>query len=145
MKIYTIGFTGTTARDFFGRLRTVDARRLLDARLHKSSQLAGFAKKGSIDFFTEELTGLAYVEAPILAPSEEMFKEYRNTKDWPTYEARYIGLLRNRRVETELDAGLFDGGVVLLCSEPTAEHCHRRLAAEYLRDNLFEEADIIHI
>jgi uncharacterized protein (DUF488 family) len=23
---------------------------------------------------------------------------------------------------------------VLLCSEPTAEHCHRRLVLEYLRD-----------
>ena len=145
MKIYTIGFTGTTARDFFEKLRKVDARRLLDARLHNSSQLAGFAKKGSIDFFTEELTGLSYIEVPLLAPAEEMFKEYRNTKDWPTYEARYIGLLRSRRVETEIDVRLFDGGVVLLCSEPTAERCHRRLAAEYLRDNLFEEADIIHI
>ncbi len=145
MKIYTIGFTSTTARDFFGKLRRVGARRLLDVRLHNSSQLAGFAKKGSIDFFTEELTSLAYVEAPLLAPSEEMFKEYRKTKDWPTYEARYIGLLCSRRIETEIDASLFEGGAVLLCSEPTAEHCHRRLAAEYLRDNLFEEADIIHI
>lgn len=145
MKIYTIGFTGTTARDFFGKLRSVDALRLLDARLHNTSQLAGFAKKGSIDFFTEELTGLTYAEAPLLAPSEEMFKEYRKTGDWPTYEDRYIALLRSRRVETEIDEGLFEGGVVLLCSEPTAERCHRRLAAEYLRDNLFEEADIIHI
>ena len=31
-----------------------------------------------------------------------------------------------------LDRATFAGPTVLLCSEATAEHCHRRLAAEHL-------------
>ena len=46
---------------------------------------------------------------------------------------------------SEIDRSYFDGGAVLLCSEPKPERCHRRLAAEYLRDELFEEVCIIHI
>lgn len=45
MDIYTIGFTQTTARDFFGRLRDAGIERLLDVRLNNRSQLAGFASE----------------------------------------------------------------------------------------------------
>jgi hypothetical protein len=31
-----------------------------------------------------------------------------------------------------LDRSLFEGPTVLLCSEATSEHCHRRLVLEYL-------------
>ena len=61
MNIYTIGFTGKTAQDFFETLREVDAKYLLDIRISNNSQLAGFTKKGNIEFFTRELTSLAYL------------------------------------------------------------------------------------
>ena len=145
MKIYTIGFTGKTARDFFEKLRQVEARYLLDIRLRNNSQLAGFTKKGNIEFFTEQLTKLAYLEVPILAPSEEMLKQYREDSDWSLFEARYLQLLKDRAVLRELDQELLRDGAVLLCSESTPEGCHRRLAAEFLRDELSTEACIIHI
>ena len=145
MTIYTIGFTGKTARDFFETLRGVDAKYLLDIRLNNNSQLASFTKKGNIEYLTEQLTALEYVELPILAPSKEMFKEYREDKDWPTYEARYLQLIHDRGAAKEVDQKLFIDGAVLLCSEPTAERCHRRLAAEYLRDEIFRETRILHV
>ncbi len=37
----------------------------------------------------------------------------------------------------------FDNAV-LLCSEPTAEQCHRRLMAEYLKNN-FKNISIRHL
>ena len=40
--------------------------------------------------------------------------------------------MTERRVEHELDAKTFDTPTALLCSEATAEHCHRRLVCEYL-------------
>ena len=145
MNLYTIGFTGKSARDFFESLREVEARYLLDVRLRNDSQLASFTKKGNIESLTQELTSLTYRELPILAPKEEMFKQYRTDKDWARYEQKYIQFLRERDVTSEIDRSHFDGGAVLLCSEPKPERCHRRLAAEYLRDELFEEACIIHI
>ena len=70
MKIYTIGFTGKTAEEFFDLLDSADAKYLVDTRLNNRSQLAGFTKKGNIEFFTEKLTGMTYLEMPMLAPEE---------------------------------------------------------------------------
>ena len=145
MKIYTIGFTGKTAREFFEKLQKVDATYLLDIRLNNNSQLAGFTKKGNIEYFTEKLTSMTYLELPLLAPEKEMLKQFRQDKDWSAYEAKYLQLLRDRRVSGETDEALFADGAVLLCSEPTPEKCHRRLAAEYLKDELFPKVRIFHI
>ena len=37
-----------------------------------------------------------------------------------------------RRIEEKLSQDFFEPRTVLLCSEHTAEHCHRRLVVEYL-------------
>ena len=98
-----------------------------------------------MEYFTERLTRLEYSELPVLAPDAEMFKQYREDGDWPVYEARYQQLLADRRVAQEIDETLFSGGAVLLCTEPTADKCHRRLAAEYLRDELLTGASVVHL
>jgi len=49
-------------------------------------------------------------------------------------ERRFLALLAERQVETQLPRDLFVVPSVLLCSEPTAAQCHRRLVAEYLRE-----------
>ena len=144
-KIYTIGFTGKTAREFFDLLNSTDAKYLADTRLNNNSQLAGFTKKGSIEFFVEKLTQLTYIEMPLLAPEKEMFREYRKEGDWELYETRYIGLMRQRSVLESIDRNLLADGVILLCSERTPEKCHRRLAAEYLKANQFPEVEIFHL
>ena len=145
MRIYTIGFTGKSARDFFGKLQGVEARYLLDVRLRNTSQLAGYTKKGNIEFLTEQLTGLTYVELPMLAPSKEMLERFQKDRDWSWYETEYLRLLKERKITREIDRALLRDGAVLLCSEPTAERCHRRLAAEYLKNELFPDAYIVHL
>ena len=45
-----------------------------------------------------------------------------------------LGVETERAVETSIDRRLFDVPVALMCSEPTPECCHRRLAAEYLAE-----------
>ena len=145
VKIYTIGFTTKKASDFFEPLKETEARFLLDIRVHNISQLAGFTKKGNIEYFTEQLTHLEYRELPVLAPAEDLFKEYRQGMEWSEYEARYLSLLDERNASTEVEREMFGAGVVLLCSEPTPEKCHRRLAAEYLKTSSLPEAEIVHI
>ncbi|MEX2186862.1 MAG: DUF488 domain-containing protein [Pirellulales bacterium] len=135
MEIYTIGFTQTSAADFFGRLRSAGVRRLVDVRLNNSSQLAAFAKRGDLAYFLRELCGAEYVHEPLLAPTQDMLDAYKKRKgDWEEYERRYLDLLSQRRIETELGRELFDGPTVLLCSEAEATHCHRRLALKYLKE-----------
>lgn len=134
MEICTIGFTKKSASEFFGTLRHADIKRLVDVRLNNSSQLAGFSKREDLPFFLRELCDADYVHEPLLAPEPEMFDEYKKRKgSWSDYERRFLALMAERHVEQHLDRRLFDVPTVLLCSEPTAERCHRRLVAEYLK------------
>jgi uncharacterized protein (DUF488 family) len=130
--IYTVGFTKKSAEKFFDLLCQSGAKRLVDVRLHNVSQLAGFAKRDDLAFFLRRLCGIEYVAEPLLAPEPALLDGYRAGKiGWGAYAAAYDQLLKERRVESSLDPGLFDGAV-LLCSEDLPERCHRRLAAEYL-------------
>lgn len=63
-----------------------------------------------------------------------MLDTYKKAKgSWADYERRFLQLMADRQIETQLDRGLFAKPVALLCSEPTAEFCHRRLVLEYLQ------------
>lgn len=133
MKLFTIGFTKKTAETFFGLLRGSGAKRVVDVRLNNVSQLAGFAKKDDLPFFLKELAEMEYVHVPELAPTQEMLDAYKKEKgDWQLYEQRFLGLMRERKIEEKLPRSLFDGSC-LLCSEDKPHHCHRRLVAEYLQ------------
>lgn len=133
MEIYTIGFTQTTAERFFTRLADAGVKRLLDVRLNNSSQLAGFAKAKDLPYFLRELVGAEYEHEPLLAPTQGLLDAFKKQRgDWGTYETAFMGLLGERRIETVLDPGDFLRPTALLCSEATAEHCHRRLVCDYL-------------
>lgn len=133
MEIYTIGFTKRTAPSFFGALRDAGIKRLVDVRLSNSSQLAGFTKNDSLPFFLKEICDAEYLHEPLLAPTKEMLDAYKKRKgSWHEYERRFMTLMAERRVEELLSRDLFAVPTVLLCSETTAERCHRRLVCEYL-------------
>jgi hypothetical protein len=62
-----------------------------------------------------------------------MLDEYKKRKGhWSAYEAQFFDLLKSRHIETVLSAADFDARTALLCSEATADQCHRRLVCEYL-------------
>lgn len=149
MTLYTIGFTKKSAREFFEELLGASgAVRVLDVRLRPSSQLSGFAKvsksNGDFQFLLRRLCGMEYVHVPALTPSSELFRSYRaGDIGWDVYSKRYLDLLAERCVERELDRALFVDAV-LLCSEASPERCHRRLAAEYLRQ-YWDELEIVHL
>jgi uncharacterized protein (DUF488 family) len=137
MEIFTIGFTQATAEDFFGRLKSSRIERLLDVRLNNRSQLAGFAKRDDLAYFARELVGAEYSHTPLLAPSQEILDAFKKKKSisWVEYEERFLTLMRDRRIERHLDPDDFAVRTVLLCSEATVQHCHRRLVVEYLSDH----------
>ena len=144
MEVYSIGFTQSTAARFFGRLTAAGIKRLLDVRLNNVSQLAGFAKRDDLAYFLREICGAEYQHEPLLAPTQNLLDSYKKQKgNWPDYERDFLALLAGRKVE-ELDKGLFAVPTALLCSEPTPEHCHRRLALEYLQEK-WGDLEIIHL
>ncbi len=136
MEIFTIGFTGKSAADFFGLLREAGIRRLIDIRLKNVSQLTGFTKRKDLPFFLQELCGASYIHEPLLAPSPELFSFLiKEGGPWDEYARRFVRLMQERQVQDLISRDWFELPTVLLCAERTAAHCHRRLVVEYLDDH----------
>ena len=145
MEVYTVGFTKKTAAQFFGTLKNAGIKRLLDVRLNNASQLARFARREDLPFFLKELCGIEYVHEPQLAPTKNLLRDYRKKNiTWSDYERRFCQLMADRKIETTLNRDLFALPTALLCSEATAEQCHRRLILEYLQQH-GSNLQIIHL
>lgn len=144
MKIFTIGFTKKSAEKFFSSIKKSGAKRLVDIRLNNVSQLAGFAKRDDLRYFTKEICAIDYVHVVDLAPTQNMLDAYKKQKiDWDAYERQFIGLIKERRIEEKISREMLNGSC-LLCSEETPHHCHRRLVAEYLQEK-WGDVEIEHI
>ena len=143
MIIYSIGFTKSTAQNFFGRLKKSGAKKIIDVRLNNVSQLAGFAKRDDLKYFLTAICGMGYVHVPKLAPTQDILDDYKKKRiAWDDYERRFLELMAKRRIE-ELNSEALDGGC-LLCSEDKPHHCHRRLVAEYLKGK-WNDVEIVHL
>ena len=144
MKVFSIGFTKTTAESFFARLAKAGVKKVIDVRLNNVSQLAGFAKKKDLGYFLGALCGIGYEHRPELAPSKDMLDAYKKEKgEWSVYEGRFLDLMEERRIEERIPREAVDGGC-LLCSEDKPHHCHRRLVLEYL-NRKWGDLDIRHL
>jgi len=145
LKIYTIGFTKKTAKQFFDLLKKNGIECLVDIRLHPDGQLAGFTKKEDLRYFLKELIGCDYRHIERLAPADEILKAYRSDNNWNKYQSSFLALLQERGIPQTLDRTLFEDKVCcLLCSEPTPENCHRRLVAELLAKD-WKDVTIVHL
>jgi len=144
MELYTIGFAGKSAEQFFTSLMKHGVRKVIDIRLNNVSHLAGFTKKNDLKYFLKEIAGIEYEYVPLLAATKELMEGYRGGKiSWEEYEASYRKLLEEQQVEKVLKPEDF-AKACLLCSEARPDHCHRRLAAEWLKEK-WEGVEVRHI
>lgn len=145
IKIFTISFTGSSAEDFFGRLKNAGVKKVIDTRLWASSQLAGFAKKKDLPFFVKELAGADYEYREDLAPTKDILKPYKDNQiSWEDYEVQYLDLIRHRNLELVLRPEDVHEAC-FLCACKTQHHCHRRLLAEYLQKHWDQPTQIVHL
>ncbi|MHB8500084.1 MAG: DUF488 domain-containing protein [Candidatus Acidiferrales bacterium] len=128
----TIGFAGKTAEEFFQLLEAAQVAKVIDIRQHREGQLSGFAKHPDLAYFLEKVARIGYSHELQLAPTPELLKTYRETKDWPAYEAGFLRLMQERGIPQVLNASTWPARAALLCSEPGPEKCHRRLVADLL-------------
>jgi uncharacterized protein (DUF488 family) len=143
--LFTIGFAGKSAREFFEKLKEAGVRRLIDIRLNNVSQLAGFTKKKDLEYFLGEIADVEYAHYQDLAPTSDILDGFkkRGEMDWAEYERRFGALLDERQPEKHYRPEEFDRAC-LLCSEATPENCHRRLVAERLM-NKWENVVVHHL
>lgn len=140
MIIYTIGFTKKSLEEFINLLKKNKIQKVIDIRLNNLSQLAGFAKENDLRYILR-LVDIGYEHIKKLAPDESIFKEYMQDKNWDMYQKRFNELMKKRNGRKILSDLLKDRKTIcLLCSEDTADKCHRRLVAELLGD-----VEIVHL
>ena len=146
IKIYTIGFTKKTAKQFFSILNENHIDIVVDVRLNNSSQLAGFSKYPDIEFFLVMICGIRYKHDLHFTPKESTLTRYKKKQiNWEGYEIEFAQTMHERKVTEYIKTNYDDNiSVCLLCSEPTPEKCHRRLIAEYFK-KAFNEVQIIHL
>ncbi|MCI0660946.1 MAG: DUF488 domain-containing protein [Acidobacteria bacterium] len=142
--IFTIGFTKKSLRDFVDILRRAGVKRVVDVRLRNTSQLAGWSKQPDFAYLLEAGFGIAYEHHPEFAPTDELLDAYKKDHDWTRYEERFNQLLAERRPEAEARELLRKDSICLLCTEPQADKCHRRLVANYLQ-SLASEIEVKHL
>ena len=144
IRLYTIGFTEKSAERFFQLLEHNQVKKIIDTRVSNNSQLSGFAKGRDLEFFAKQLAKIDYEHHLRFAPSRELLGAYRKKEiSWDEYAEEYIGLLDERNISKDVDiASLHE--CCLLCSEHTADKCHRRLLAEYLQ-RFNSEIETIHL
>ena len=144
MKIYTIGFTKKSAKKFFEILKGNNIEQVIDIRLNNTSQLAGFTKRNDLEYFLKELCDIDYYHFKFLAPTKEIRDRYMKSKDWDVYVKEYIELIEDRKVLEKLEKSFFERRTCLLCSESSADRCHRRLLAGYLK-NHWGDIEVVHL
>ncbi len=146
MNVYTIGFSQKSAEEFFNLLKNNKVKRLVDTRLNNKSQLAGFSGVKHLPYFLK-LHNIEYEYKPEWAPSKELLTGYRDKSiNWDEYVKVYNQLLIDRNIAKNIsNEGVASlDNIALLCSEPTAELCHRRLLSEYFMQH-FDNVKVKHL
>ncbi|MBU4200996.1 MAG: DUF488 domain-containing protein [Verrucomicrobia bacterium] len=143
-KLYTIGFTQKSAREFIRLLQDNGVTLVGDVRLNNSGQLAGYTKARDLEFFLG-LVGIGYQYWKSFAPTKAIRNAYHADHDFGRYETAYRDLLAQRNALSTIDDGIFiSKSVCLLCSESTAEKCHRRVAAEWIAASI-PALEVVHL
>ena len=144
IKIFTLGYVGKNAGEFFTILKQAGIGKVIDVRLYNTSQLAGFTKRQDIKYFLQAIVGAEYIHLPIMAPTKQLLNDYKKGLiNWQQYEKQFKSIIAQRQIEKHLIPQNMDMSC-FLCSEAKADNCHRRLVAEYLAEH-WQNVSIHHL
>jgi uncharacterized protein (DUF488 family) len=145
-EIYTIGFTKKTAKTFFETLKYNNIEVVLDIRLNNTSQLAAFAKYSDIEYFLQTICNIKYIHETKFSPTEQTLKRYKDKViSWKQYVEEFNQTMNERNINEYIKTNyLIDKRICLLCSEATANQCHRSLIANLFKI-ILKELKIIHL
>lgn len=147
MTIYTIGFTKKSAKQFFDLIKQNNIDIVVDIRLNNKSQLAGFTKGNDLQYFLSELCQCEYKHCLEYAPTKDILDDYKKKRiTWDEYVEKYTALMYSRANYRNFTNEFKSfHNICFLCSEPTPEHCHRRLIAEMIANSATPQIEIKHI
>jgi len=127
MKIFTIGYEGTTMDAFLATLREAGVEQVIDVRALPLSRRPGFSK--NILAATLKDSGIGYVHLKALG-TPKPGRDAAKKGDWLTMERVYEGQLHLPEAQAQA-AQLRDLAAektsALLCFERDPKHCHRTM------------------
>ena len=141
MRIFTIGYEGTTMDEFLAALKAVGVERLIDVRALPLSRRPGFSKSPLRSALEE--AGIEYVHLKALGTPAEGRSAAR--------AGRHADLKRIYAGQLELPEAIVQGARMielaqekpsaLLCFEREPAHCHRTL----LLSAVAADAEVTHL
>jgi uncharacterized protein (DUF488 family) len=141
MKIYTIGYEGTTVSDFVDALKKAGVERVIDVRALPLSRRPGFSKtplKGALGE-----AGIEYVHLKALGTPAEGRTAARAGRH-SVMERIYAGQLELPEAMVQAAQMLElarEKPSALLCMEREPAHCHRTL----LLNAVAADAEVVHL
>ena len=140
--LFLIGSKGKQPEEFFTLLRDHRVKTVIDVRLSNNTLYAGFTKCSYLPYFLQELCNAEHRHIPECAPDKALLDDWKAKRiTWGEYEQRFLPIIQERHIERLFTLELLDHAC-LLCAEPTADQCHRRLVAEYLQRH-FDGLEIV--
>ena len=139
-KIFTIGFSGKNPDAFLEVLNAARISCVWDVRQWRTSTYVPYYNGDNL----AEVLGNCYEYHPEFAPTSDILAGYKDKKiTWGEYEKMYRELLQKRNPLQNCDISKLDR-ICLLCTEKSATQCHRRLAAEYIAEQL-SDIEIVNL
>ena len=143
MKLFTIGYAQKSAKELFDILKRNQVRKVIDVRLKNANSYCFYTHKRDFGFLLS-LADIGYEHKENWAPEGWLLDGYKNKQfSWNEYVVEFNKLIRRRNIIQGVKAEDLDG-CVLLCAEPTSEMCHRRLLAEFFKENL-QNIEVVHL
>jgi uncharacterized protein (DUF488 family) len=141
MRIWTIGYEGTTMPEFIAALTSAGVKRLIDVRALPLSRRPGFSKTPLAGALAE--AGIEYVHLKALGTPAEGRAAARAGRH-SELERVYAGQLELPEAIAQ-SAQMLDLAAempsALLCFEREPRHCHRTL----LLDAVAPDAEVVHL
>ena len=141
MRIFTIGYEGTTVAEFLAALRKAGVERVIDVRALPLSRRPGFSKS-PLRAALEE-AGIEYMHLKALGTPSEGRAAARAGRH-SDLERIYAGQLEFPEAivqSQEMLALAAEKPSALLCFEREPAHCHRTL----LLDAVAADAEVVHL
>ena len=141
MRIFTIGYEGTTVGGFIAALQAAGVERVIDVRALPLSRRPGFSKT-PLRLALEE-TGIEYVHLRALGTPTEGRNAARagRHEDMARVYAGQLELPEAIAQSAQMIALAEEKPSALLCMEREPAHCHRTL----LLDAVAANAEVVHL
>ena len=132
--LYTVGMGRRQLQELMQLLVDTGIEMVSDLRNYAAESGPGFTRERDLAFLLKEVAGIEYRREELLVPQREMREQFRRDHNWGRFESAYMAMLRAERVQEVLDRERYAAlRTCLLGDSDSAEHDHRRLAAEYLK------------